>query len=117
MSVPFHSLHLNSQTREWSFHSFPFPPTSKQEKEENILKIFFFFSIPFYSFPSSQTECIILGYLLVKTRLNVNNPSFYILPTENNIVFCFFSLSLSFIVIVHVKYIRKFPLSHRSYFQ
>ena len=56
MSIPFHSLHLNSQTREWSFHSLLFKLPNRGKKRI-ILKYFFFFFFPFHSFPSSQMEC------------------------------------------------------------
>jgi hypothetical protein len=44
MSVPFYSFHLNSQTREWSFHSLLLKLPNRGKE-----KIFFFF--PFHSIP------------------------------------------------------------------
>ena len=54
MSVLFHSLHLNSQIREWSFHSLLLKLPNRG-KEKIFLK-YSYFSISFYSFPHSQTE-------------------------------------------------------------
>ena len=71
MSVPFHSLYLNSQTREWSFHSLLLKLPNK-EKEKIFLK-YSYFSIPFHSihFPYRfiKLTCItskFLGYTIQK---------------------------------------------------
>jgi hypothetical protein len=54
-SIPFHSLHLNSKTRKWSFHSLLLKLPNKGN--ERIFLKYSYFSIPFNSFPSSLIEC------------------------------------------------------------
>ena len=72
MSVPFHSLHLNSQTREWSFHSLLLKLPNKG-KERIFLKyslfFFFFFSFHSISFPPPKQSVTIIFLLNTKAHL------------------------------------------------